>query len=78
MNKPIVGVKLPVSGVGLFVAIGVLFAGVIVGKIVGFGVANVPDGVVSNAGPSAAETTKLFVIVCNIPVASLHDSVTEC
>lgn len=60
MNKPIVGVKLPVSGVGAIVLIGVtVVSGVIVGTVVAAAVGavvtrGVADGVDSKAGPSAA------------------------
>lgn len=60
MNKPIVGVKLPVSGVGAIVLVGVIVvSGIIVGTVVAAAVGvvetrGVAEGVDSNAGPSAA------------------------
>ena len=66
MNSPIVGVKLPVSGKGSVVGMGVILAtGVYVGRVVGscvglvvgvcdgFGV-RLADGVETKAGPSDA------------------------
>lgn len=92
MNRPSVGVKLPVSGVGCNVPTGVVVVkGVLdaiavdvdVAFVVGNGVSvastsGVADGVDSNAGPSAAETTNVFEMVLKIPVASLHFKVTLC
>ena len=86
MNNPIVGVKLPVSGTGWFVAIG---EDIVVGIDDDFAVdvaigdadaksVGVADGVDSKAGPSAAETTNVLVSVLSIPLESFHFNVNLC
>ena len=83
IERSIVGVKLPDSGVAKGVAVtvavgvGVL---VVVGVAVAVGVTvgvRVAEGVASKAGPSAAWTTKLLVRVLIIPEASFHLMVIE-
>mgnify|MGYP001584694892 CR=1 FL=1 len=70
----IVGVPVPVWGMADSVA-GIVTRGEGEGKMMRAGVA---DGVATKAGPSAAETTNVFVSFCKIPEASFQDIVMVC